>query len=169
MTRSALCVLIAATLLAACGDDEKGSSITLDASGTDGNFVAGVDGNSGQFSIDAPGFSGRISLPKIKLDESSFRLNGVKLYPGSTIGGMNIDARDEDKNGKGGGVRVTFDSPADPTTVRDYFADKLGKADFKLKVDGSGLSGTDDEGRPFRLELAPLEGGKARGVITAGH
>ena len=135
---------------------------------TDGNFIAGVDGKTGEFSINAPGITGKIALPKIKLDESAFRLNGVRLYPGSTIDGLNIDERDGDRKGEGS-VRVTFESPADAAKVRDWFADKMAKADFKLSVDGTGLSGVDDEGRPVKVELTPAADGKTRGVITAGH
>src|SRR3954453_16755291 len=87
-------VVIAAASLAACGGSGDGTSISLNATGTDGNVLAGMDGRTGQVSRNVPGFSGKIKLPKVTLDAKNFEMNGVHLYPGSTISGMNIDARD---------------------------------------------------------------------------
>lgn len=155
--------------LAACGGDKEGTTVTFNATDSDGNVTAGMDGNSGEVSINAPGFSGKFSLPKMKLGAGDFSLNGVKLYPGSTITTMNI-AANEGKDGKddSGKVRVVFDSPAAPEKVLEYFADKLGKADFKLTAAGKGLKGTDDENKPFTLEVAPAADGHSTGIITVG-
>ncbi len=168
MLRSIMALSLLAVPLAAC-DEKEGTTITLNADDSDGNVVAGVDGKSGAFSIKTPGFSGQITLPKIHLDGGNFEMNGVHLYPGSKISSMNIDARDGDGGDKKGSVRVTFESPATPDTVRTWFAEKLGGADFKLTQQGSGLVGTDDEGKPFKLDLTAAGDGKSNGVITAGH
>ncbi|MBY0520228.1 MAG: hypothetical protein K2P79_07360 [Sphingomonas sp.] len=167
---AAIAMMCLPVALAGCDKDGEGSTITLDATDTKGNFTAGVDGKTGQLSIDAPGIKGKISLPKIHLDDSSFEMNGVKLYPGSTVRGMDIVAHGKNSGGdKQDSIRVSFASPADPATVRAWFADKLGKADFSVKADGNSLVGTDDEGRPFKLELIPTDDGKSRGIITARH
>lgn len=157
-------------LLAACGDGRDGTTIAINSSGGGGNVVAGVDGKTGDMSINAPGFSGRISLPRIKLDAGNFDMNGVHLYPGSTISGMNIDAHDDGKPGGGdnGTVKVSFASPAAPETVRAWFADKLGHAGFAVHADGTGLSGLTDEKKPFTLDLSPDGADHARGTITIG-
>src|SRR3546814_16151456 len=81
------------------------------------------------------------------------------LYPGSQIANMAVDA----KGDKGGAVTVDFDSPADPATVLDWFNGKLGAAGFSLTTKGNGLVGTTDEGKPFRLDLAPAAGAHAPG------
>ncbi len=159
-----LAALLAAPL-SACGDGKEGTTIAIKATDTDGNFVAGVDGKTGRIAIDAPGFKGSIALPKIKLDASNFDMNGVHLYPGSTIGSMNVDANKGD-DGQDGTVRVSFDSPADPATVRDWFRDKLNHAGFSVTADGNGLTGTTDEKKPFKLDLAPAGAGHAQGTIT---
>ncbi|MBX9729989.1 MAG: hypothetical protein K2X59_01560, partial [Sphingomonas sp.] len=123
---------------------------------------------TGEVAINAPGFSGKITLPKLKLDSSDFEMNGVHLYPGSTISGMNI-VGSEGKDGEGkGNVRVTFDSPAEPAVVRDWFFDRLGKADFTITKNGTGLKGTDEKNKPFALELTPAADGHSTGVIIAG-
>ena len=151
--------------LAACGSHKDGASFTLNSSDADGNVVANVDGN-GQATIDTPFFKGKITVPKLKLDASDFDMNGVHLYPGSTISGMNIDAHDGPGKDDSGRVRVTFASPAAPATVRDWFKDKLNAAGFKLTAKGEGLTGTTDEDKPFTLDLTADGTEKSRGVIT---
>jgi hypothetical protein len=167
MIRPALLALALALPLAGCGGGKDGTTIAINASDADGNFIGGVDGN-GEMSIKAPGFSGKISLPKIKLDADNFDMNGVHLYPGSKITTMNIDA-----NGKGksdgdddGSVKVSFDSPAKPDTVRAWFEDKLNHAGFTVHADGTGLSGMTDEHKPFTLDLTPDGSDHSKGTIT---
>ncbi len=169
MPRLFLAAALLAVPLAACDNGQEGTTITLNANDGDGNVTAGVNGKNGQLSIKAPGFTGQITLPKIHLDGGDFEMNGVHLYPGSKISGMNIDAHDGGAGDKKGSVRVTFESPAVPDTVRGWFAEKLAAADFKLTKQGSGLAGTSDEGKPFKLELAPTGDGKTKGVITTGN
>ena len=156
-------VLFAALALAACGDSGGGTSISINSE--DGNMVAGVDGN-GQLAINLPGgFAGNIKLPKMKLNAENFDMNGVHLFPGSTISGMNVDADGQDS----GLVRVEFQSPASPSKVRDWFLDKLSKqAGFTITASGDDLIGTTDEKQPFRLDLAPDGADKSKGVIVIG-
>ncbi len=172
MILPALLIPIALSL-AGCGSDKEGTTISFNMSDGDGNesSVANVDGETGEVSINAPGFKGKVSLPKLSLGGADFSLNGVELYPGSTIKTMNISANKGDSetgNDDKDSVRVVFDSPATPDKVIDYFADKLGKADFKLTRKGKGLTGTDDEQKPFSLEVTPAADGHSTGVITAG-
>lgn len=173
--RHVLLLLTVVTLpLAACDGAKEGTTISLDTRDSDGNgnVTAGIDGKTGQVAINAPGFSGKFTLPKIALDAKDFDLNGVHLYPGSKVKAMNIFADDSAKSGNGDGsgrVRVTFDSPADAATVRDWFADKLTKADFTLTKSANGLTGKDEKGDPFSITLTPGTNGHATGEIVAGH
>ena len=164
MLRSMICVL-ALLPLAACDGGKGGTAISINSS--DGNALGSLDGK-GEATIDTPFFKGKVQLPKLKLDASNFDMNGVHLYPGSTIGGMNIDAQDNPGTKHDGRVRVTFASPAGVATVRDWFKDKLDAADFKVKANGDGLSGTTDEDQPFSLTLTPAGPDKANGVIVIG-
>jgi hypothetical protein len=162
MSAKVISVMFAALALAACGGSGDGTSISINAE--DGNMVAGVDGN-GQLAINLPGgIAGNIKLPKMKLDADNFDMNGVHLFPGSTISGMNVDAGDKD-----GTVRVQFQSPASPSTVRDWFLEKLSKqAGFTITASGNDLIGTTDEKQPFRLDLAPDGPDKSKGQIVIG-
>lgn len=157
---------IALLSLAACGDG-TGTSISINSTDADGNVVAALDGN-GQVAIDTPVFSGKITLPKLKLDAENFDMNGVHLYPGSTIGGIDVAAHDARGKDDDGHVRVTFASPAAPATVRDWFKQKLGAASFKLSEKGNGLVGTTDDGKPFELDLTPDGDAKSTGTISLG-
>ena len=162
-------LLVALVLLplAACDSGKSGTSISINSSDSDGNVTAKIDGG-GQATIDTPFFKGKVTIPKLKLDATNFDMNGVHLYPGSTISGMNIDAHDKPGKDDDGSVRVAFASPAAPATVRDWFKDKLTAAGFKLDAAGDGLTGKTDEGQPFKLDLTADGADKAKGVITIG-
>ncbi|HEU0066922.1 MAG TPA: hypothetical protein VFQ57_06750 [Sphingomonas sp.] len=152
--------------LAGCGDrggngEAEGTSITLN--GDDGNVAGALDGKSGELKFDLPGFKGAIKLPRIKLNAADFDLNGVHLYPGSTIDRVDVAGNgDEDGN-----LRVAFSSPAAPQIVRDWFRRRLAAAGYDLRVDGNALVGRDQDKKPFRLNLTP-SGSAARGTIVLG-
>ena len=169
MFRPLAAALILAATLSACDGSKDGTSISFNSTDSDGNVVASMDGNSGAVAINAPGFSGKIHLPKLHLDSKDFDMNGVHLYPGSTISAMNIDAHDGGKasdDDDSGTIRVSFASPASPATVRDWYQQKLSAAGFTLSASGNGLVGTTNEKKPFRLDLSPDGADKSKGTIT---
>ena len=170
MLRPLAAALILAATLGACHGSKEGTSITINTTDADGNTVADLNGNSGALSINTPGFSGKITLPKVHLDGGDFDMNGVHLYPGSTVSAMNIDAHDGGKSGDEdrGVVRISFASPAAPATVRDWYRQKLTAAGFTLSPSGNGLVGTTDEKKPFKLDLAADGADKSKGTITVG-
>lgn len=170
MNRFLIATALLALPLAACDGGKGGTTIQFNSSDADGNTTGVIDGNSGQVSINAPGFSGSLKLPKIHIDSSDFNMNGVKLYPDSTVSGMNVNAHDsgKDDGDDDGTVTVNFSSPAKPGVVQGWFLDKLNHAGFSVKTDGTGLSGFTDDKKPFRLDLSPDGSDKAKGVITMG-
>ena len=169
MFRPLAAALILTVTLSACDGSKDGTSISFNTTDRDGNVVASMDGNSGAVAINAPGFSGKINLPKLHLDSKDFDMNGVHLYPGSTISAMNIDAHSGGKAGDdddSGTVRVSFASPASTATVRDWYQQKLTAAGFTLSASGDGLVGTTNEKKPFKLDLSPDGAGQSKGTIT---
>jgi hypothetical protein len=154
--------------LAACDRPSEGTSVSINVEG--GNAVGAIDGKTGEMKVDVPGFQGSLKLPRFKLDADSVDLNGVKLYPGSTIDGIDVTGGGEGGGEKGGGegVRLSFTSPAAATTVRDWLGERLGKAGFTVQARENGLAGTTDEGKPFRLEMRPGGAATSTGVITLG-
>ena len=173
MPRTFLLLAAPALALSACdrsADDRsgnRGTTVTLDAD--NGSVRGSADGGTGAVKLDLPGFKGEFKLPKVKLNADDFDLNGVHLYPGSTI--ETVDVRgdgDGGKDGGGGKVRVAFSSPAGAATVRDWFARRLKDAGFTLHQDGDALVGTDDENKPFRMDLTADGANRAKGTIAVG-
>ncbi|MGR6330133.1 hypothetical protein ACU5AX_13785 [Sphingomonas sp. XXL09] len=160
--------LAAAMLAAGCDRSGDGTSITINAS--DGNTVGAVDGRTGEVKLKLPGFTGQFKLPNLKVQPNNFDLNGVHLYPGSTVDAINVSGGDgAGKAGDAdGGVQVRFTSPADAATVRDWFQQRLTGAGFTLHADGQGLSGTTDEKKPFRMEVNDAGRGRTQGTIVLG-
>ena len=152
--------------LAACGSG-PGTSISINAtSDEDGNASIATDAN-GHVAIKAPGFDGAIKLPQFHINAADFDVNGVKLYPDSTIDALNVDA--EGKAGKDKGeVHIAFRSPAAAATVQRWFRDRMVARGFKVETDGMGLKGTTDEGDPFRLALSADGADKSRGRLEVG-
>lgn len=157
----------AALALAACGEhDGNSTSISFSGNSSDGAVSGGID-SSGNLKIDANGFKADLKLPKFSVDANNFEMNGVHLYPGSTISSINVNGgQDEDKDP--GKVRVAFTSPANAATVRDWLKERLGKAGFTLSADGAGLTGKTDDGKPFALKLSDQGANKSSGTIDMG-
>jgi hypothetical protein len=154
-------IALAALPLAGCSD-KPGTSVTFNASDDNGTVAVSDNGQTGEVALNVPGFSRKVSLPRLHLDGDDVDLNGVHLYPGSKVTGMNIDANHND-----GTVHITFDSPADPAAVQSWFLGKLNHAGFTLHAEGNGLVGASESGKPFTLKLRPDGNGRAKGTIIA--
>ncbi|URW74524.1 hypothetical protein M9980_08000 [Sphingomonas donggukensis] len=165
----AFLILAPAALLAACnggGSADDGTEISIKG-GTGSEFSAGM-GKDGRVSIDAPGFKAAINLPKVKLDAGDFDINGVGLPAGSTIESMNIDGNEKGNGAAGESVNVRFTSPTGTAGVREWFQGKLAAEGFKLTAEGDNLSGTTDEGKPFRLTTRSVGNGRSESTLAIG-
>jgi hypothetical protein len=165
MSRLVLLPLTFAFTLAAC--DGSGTSISINAKDDEGNTLLSTDAN-GQVDIKVPGFSGSVRLPRIHINAEDFEMNGVKLYPGSTIDDFRADAQDKGGNDDMGKVTIRFRSPATPTAVRDWFRDNMTKQGFKVETRGNGLTGTTDDNQPFTVALNADGDGKSKGRMEVG-
>ena len=158
MNRFAL--LLAPLALAAC--DGGGTNISL--SSGDGENVSIKTGADGQVSIQAPGVSIASKLPKINLTAEEFDINGLKLFPNSSI--RELNAVGDDKGGKdANSVTVAFDSPAALATVQAWFRDHLAKQGFKAEPSGNGFAGTTKDGEAFTLDLTADGDARTKGRI----
>ena len=116
-------------LLAACGSDEKAkdaTEVSINAGDEHGGvqIKAGKDG--GNIKIGGEGASIDIDIPDfVDLDiESDFDIDGVKLYPGSKVTTVDVDANEKNGAGKAT-VKLGFTSPAAPTKAADWMAGHL--------------------------------------------
>lgn len=96
-------------------------------------------------------------------DGRAVDMAALPLYPGSKMIDMKIMPHEADDM-----VDVAFDSPADPATVRSWYAETLGKQGYALKAAGSILAGTDASGNPIRIDVQPAPGGHSIGTISKG-
>ena len=157
-------VLPLAAALAACGGGEgsgDGASISVRSGEGDASIKADKDG---RVAIKAPGFEGSIKLPKFDLGAANFEVDGLKLYPGSTIASLDVDAN-RDKGGEDT-VRVEFDSPAPADQVRNWFQEQMQAAGFTVAAKGGQLSGKTGEGSDFTLKLDSAGDSKSQGTLT---
>lgn len=147
--------------LAACGG--VGGNITINDK--DGNVAIATD-KDGRTTIKAPGVDITTTLPKVSLKAEDFDINGMKLYPGSTISDVNIQAGD---NGNANDhVALKFAAPADLASVQAWFRDQTGKHGFKVTPSGNGFAGTTDDGQPITIELNADGKGKTSGALRVG-
>jgi hypothetical protein len=148
--------------LAAC---HGSANINFDGNDSDGNSVISTDSN-GRIQIKAPGVQGSITLPKMPLDAKNFDIDGVTLYPGSTLKNLKVNDSQGDKDGQ---VIVEFESPAAPTVVRDWFRDNMTKQGFKVTTKDDNLIGTTDDGQPFALQLSAQGDARTKGLMQVGR
>jgi hypothetical protein len=151
-----LCLIaLPALLLAGCDETTN----TMESS----NVVAiTADSDNGQVSIQTPVFEGKMKLPGELITNSSFDLDGVKLYPGSNVTGVNIGAGD----GKSSTVTVKFSSPASSQVVRDYFVKAFADKKMTVTQTTGGLSGSDADNSPFSITLTEDGATKTAGTIV---
>ncbi len=163
-------------LLAACeikvNDDAKGdananagesAAISIDAGG---NVAMASADEPSSLSLSIPGIDAKIKVPGIELGGEDMNIDGMKLYPGSKMTGVNVT----DKEGGNGRVEIRFVSPAAPDVVARYYADAAGQADFTgVKLARTGAASTvtavNGEGDPMTITLQPAGKGTLGSIM----
>ena len=156
-------------LLAACGQEEKakeGTEISIDAGDEHGGvqITQSKDGG-GKVKIGGDGVDIDINVPDfVDFDVTGdFDIDGVKLYPGSHVTTVNVDAND--KNGtKDAVVKIGFTSPAAPAKAADWMAGEFAKKGVKVGRTGDTLAGKDSEGNDFSIKFGP-DGATSKGEV----
>lgn len=163
MNRATL--LLLALPVAAC--HAPTSNITITSDQGEGNISIQTDA-TGQTAIKVPGVDVKVQLPKIHIDEKDFEVNGVRLYPGSTITDFNLSAENRTTEKDKGRVTIQFDSPAPLDKVQAWFRDNMAQRGFRMTARGSGFTGTSGDGDPVALELNADGADKSKGRMTVG-
>lgn len=174
LSHSPIFVLASFCALAACSGghqdskrEEAGTTISVDASDKGGDVRIEADGKSGRVTLDTPAFDVNLELPKIELGSGNFDIDGVGLYPGSSISGVHVKA--DDKGGKQAAhVVVTFAAPAPPDKVGAWFAQQFEERGVAAKAQDGRLSGVTRDGDPFTISLTPRGNGSAGTLEVRG-
>jgi hypothetical protein len=103
-----------------------------------------------------------VKLPKFEFGADDFEVDGLKLYPGSTIANLNVQS----SGSKEGTVQVDFDAPAAAAQVQSWFREQMQSAGFTVDLKDGALAGKTSDGSPFTLKLAPQSGDKTRGTLS---
>jgi hypothetical protein len=151
MNRSAIFLLL--PFLAACNVHSKNP-----ANG-DENVSISADEN-GHVSFNLPIAQGQVKLPQSFMTHGDFDIDGVKLMPGSSVSGFNVDAGHDTAT-----VDMSFIAPASPDEVRSYFVDQFKKQGVEAAIAGDSVTGKSKDGSPFTIEVSPGASG-SRGKIV---
>ncbi|MGR4891743.1 hypothetical protein ACIPPQ_12000 [Sphingopyxis sp. LARHCG72] len=157
-------------LLAACGSDEKksgdGTQVSINAGDEHGGVQIKTGKDGGNIKIGGDGAAIDIDIPDfVDLDvESDFDIDGVKLYPGSKVTTVDVDANDRNGASKAT-VKLGFTSPAAPAKAADWMAGEFAKKGVKVTRTGDTLAGKDKDGADFRINFAP-DGANAKGEVV---
>lgn len=150
MNRSALFLLV--PLLAGCNVHSKHS-----ADG-DENVVINAD-DSGHIAFNVPFAQGQVKVPGAMMHSGDFDIDGVKLIPGSSVTGFNLNAGDH-----GSTVNIAFSAPVPPDQARAYFLDQFREKGVQASASGDGVTGTSKDGSPFVIHLT-AGGSGTKGAI----
>jgi len=115
----------------------------------DGNVSIHADEN-GNISFNLPIAAGQVKVPSGFMHEGNVDIDGVKLMPGSSVTGFNMDAHDH-----GATVNMNFTAPATPNEVRSYFVDQFRKQGVEVAMAGDAVTGKSKDGSPFTIQVSP--------------
>jgi len=155
-------------LLAACGQEEEAketTEVSIKADGDRGNvrITAGKDG--GKLKIGGDRVNIDVNIPDLgDLNiAGDFDIDGVKLYPGSKVTKVDVDASDRD-GAKKARVKLGFTAPATPAKAADWMAGEFGKKGIRVTRSGATLAGKDKDGHDFTIDFRP-DGAHAKGEV----
>ena len=103
---------------------------------------------SGHVSFNLPIAEGQVKVPARMMHNGNIDIDGVKLMPGSSVTGFNLDA------GNGGAeIDMRFTAPAAPDEVRSYYMDQFRKQGIDARVAGDAVNGKSKDGNPFTITV----------------
>ena len=152
MIRTALLLAGVATL-AACNVHHKNP-----ADG-DGNVTIKAD-ETGQVTFNVPFASGQVKLPEGMMKDGEIDIDGVKMIPGGTMSGFNVNAGDKNAT-----VNLGFKAPSSPDEVRTYFLTQFKEKGVEAAATGDSVSGKTKDGDSFVIKVEPAGQG-SEGTIT---
>ena len=147
MNRSAILVIL--PLLAGCNVHSDG----------DDNVSIHAD-QSGNIAFNLPIAEGKLKIPGNFMHEGDVDIDGVKLMPGSSLTGFNLDSHNDVSN-----VDMSFTSTASPDEVRSYYVDQFKKQGVDAAIAGDAVTGKSKDGSPFTIQVAPAANGSTGKIV----
>jgi hypothetical protein len=145
--------LLALPLLAGCNVHSKNP-----ANG-DNNVSIHADEN-GNISFNLPIAQGQLKVPSGFMHNGNIDIDGVKLPPGSSVTGFNMDAHD-----RGATINMNFTAPASPDEVRSYFVDQFKKQGAEAAIAGDAVTGKSKDGSPFTIQVSQAGSGSQGKIV----
>jgi hypothetical protein len=140
-------LLMALPLLAGCNVHSKNPA--------DGDENVSIHADeSGHIAFNLPIAEGKLKVPAGMMHNSNFDIDGVKLMPGSSVTGFNLDSHNDVTT-----VDMSFSAPASPDEVRAYFIDQFKKQGVEAALAGDAISGKSKDGSPFVIRVSPAASG----------
>lgn len=146
-------LLLLLTLLAGCNAHSKDS-----ASGDENVSIHADD--SGNVKFNLPIAQGEVKIPTGMMHGGNVDIDGVKLMPGSSVTGFNMDAHDH-----GATVKMSFTATASPDAVRSYYLDQFRKQGSEVALAGDAVKGKSKDGSPFAIEVSPAGSGSQGKIV----
>ena len=109
---------------------------------------------SGQIAFNLPIAEGKVKVPAGMMHNSNFDIDGVKLMPGSSVTGFNLDSHNDLTT-----VEMSFSAPASPDEVRSYFIDQFKKQGVEAALAGDAITGKSKDGSAFVIHVSPAPEG----------
>lgn len=166
-----------ALLIAGCNvrthdnGQDSSASITIGNGGED-------DSANHTVSITAPGFSARMDLPNLDLGTGTMQIEGMKVFPGTKIHGVDIagdvDKGDDEDARHKGEVAMGFTAPGDVGQVIAWYRDQAQKTGWTIVTPTAGNQfeatkpGEHGPAR-FALRLAPAASGSDGRFTVTGR
>lgn len=168
MRSALLAMTLPLVLLAGCkmkvGDDggKDDASVSI---GSDGNVAASAA--QGGVSVSVPGFEAKVNIPNVELGGADMDIDGMKLYPGTKLSGINVTDRDGPNNGV---VDMRFTSPGSPDKIAAYYAQAAraeGFTDIKVgnEAGTATMTGLKSDGDLVTISATPAAGGSAGRIL----
>ena len=163
-------LIVALPLLASCSvkadSDEKKAEVSVggvEVSADGDKATVSVGGETGM-KIETDGFKAALDIPGMDIGGKDFDIDGMKLYPGSVVKGMKVNATGKG-DAKRGTVKVTFTSPAAPDAVLTHAEAEAKREGFTATRDGLALTGSDGKDKSIDVRVAAAGNGST-GTLT---
>ncbi len=171
MRRNMLGWMVPLVLLAGCemkvGEKDGGNEMASLSVGEDGNVAITASDGADGVAVSLPGFEGKMKIPGLQLGGDNMDIDGMKLYPGSEVKGINVT----DQKGAGNSlVEMRFVSPATPDKVAAHHAEAARSENFSninvTSKDGvATFTAKKSDGDDVTITMNPAPGGTTAGQI----